>query len=57
MAEAIQKKRAGESRIHPAVWTLILLVLIVVLIAVTSVLFAGSLSSYVPVTLTSDRAG
>jgi phospholipid/cholesterol/gamma-HCH transport system substrate-binding protein len=57
MAEAIQKKRAGESRIHPAVWTLILLAAIAVLIAVTSVMFTGTLSSYFPVTLTSDRVG
>ena len=57
MAEAIKKKRAGESRIHPAVWTLILLAAIAVLIAVTSVMFTGTLSSYFPVTLTSDRVG
>jgi phospholipid/cholesterol/gamma-HCH transport system substrate-binding protein len=36
---------------------LILIVLIVAIIVLTTVLFTGSLKSYVPVTLTSDRAG
>ena len=49
--------RAGESRIRPAWWTLILLGSIAAMIAVTSVMFAGTLKSYVPVTLTSERAG
>jgi phospholipid/cholesterol/gamma-HCH transport system substrate-binding protein len=42
---------------HPAWWTLILVTAVIGIIAVTSVLFSGSLKSYVPVTLISDRAG
>jgi len=38
-------------------WTLILVVVIVGIIVLTTVLFTGTLSSYVPITLTSDRAG
>ena len=56
MAEAIQKKRAGDSH-PPGVWTLALLAAIVGVDRGWSVMFAGTLSSYVPVTLTSDRAG
>lgn len=47
-------KRAG---LHPGWWTLILLATLAAMIFVTSGLFAGTFSSYVPVTLTSDRAG
>lgn len=57
MAATGQKKREGESRIPPAAWALILFAAIAVLIAVTSVMFAGTFRSYVPVTLASDRAG
>ncbi len=57
MAEAGQKRRGGESRIPSAAWTLILFTAITLLIAVTSFMFAGTFRSYVPVTLTSDRAG
>ena len=42
---------------HPAWWTLILLTAFIGIIALTSALFSGSFKSYVPVTLTSDRAG
>jgi phospholipid/cholesterol/gamma-HCH transport system substrate-binding protein len=49
--------RPGEHRIHPAWWTLILFVAVGVFFYVTASLFAGSLRSYVPVTLTSDRSG
>src|SRR5258705_10064128 len=48
---------AGQNRIRPAWWTLILIAVIVGIIVLTTVLFTGSLNSYVPVTLTSDRAG
>jgi phospholipid/cholesterol/gamma-HCH transport system substrate-binding protein len=48
---------AGQARIHPRWWTLILIVLIVGIIVLTTVLFTGSLTPYVPVTLTSDRSG
>ncbi|MCT7657147.1 MCE family protein [Mycobacterium deserti] len=57
MAPARPKRRGIEARITPAVWTLFLLAAVGALIAVTSVMFAGTFRSYVPVTLTSDRAG
>jgi phospholipid/cholesterol/gamma-HCH transport system substrate-binding protein len=47
----------GQARIHPRWWTLILIAVIVGIIVLTTVLFTGSLHAYVPVTLTSDRAG
>jgi phospholipid/cholesterol/gamma-HCH transport system substrate-binding protein len=45
------------SGLHPAWYTLILLVISAVAIWLTYALFAGTLRSYVPVTLTSDRSG
>ena len=42
---------------HPAWWTLIFVVATVAAIVTTTTLFSGSLRDYVPVTLTSDRAG
>jgi phospholipid/cholesterol/gamma-HCH transport system substrate-binding protein len=49
--------RPGEERLHSAWWALILFVIIGVFLFVTGALFAGTFRSYVPVTLTSDRAG
>jgi phospholipid/cholesterol/gamma-HCH transport system substrate-binding protein len=49
--------RPGERRLHPAWWTLILLVTVVSLVFLVGALFTRSLSSVVPVTLTADRAG
>lgn len=49
--------RPGERRIPPRVWALILIAAVVAVIGLTAVLFTGSLRSYVPVTLTSDRSG
>jgi phospholipid/cholesterol/gamma-HCH transport system substrate-binding protein len=46
-----------DKGLHPAWWTLILFASIAALIFVTSALFSGTFNSYVPVTLTSDRAG
>ena len=46
-----------DKGLHPAWWTLILFASISTLIWVTSAMFTGSFKSYVPVTLTSDRAG
>jgi phospholipid/cholesterol/gamma-HCH transport system substrate-binding protein len=43
--------------LHPAWWTAILVALIVGSVLVTAGFFTGSFSSYVPVTLTSDRSG
>lgn len=46
-----------EGGLHPAWYTLILLVIFAVSVALTYALFTGSLRSVVPVTLTSDRSG
>lgn len=49
-----------ESRpegLHPAWWTLILVVATLGTIVLTSAFFSGSFKSYVPVTVISDRAG
>jgi phospholipid/cholesterol/gamma-HCH transport system substrate-binding protein len=46
-----------ESRLRPQWATAVLVVIIVTLIVLCSLLFAGTLRSRVPVTLTSDRAG
>ncbi|HKP39486.1 MCE family protein [Mycobacterium sp.] len=48
---------SDEGGLHPAWHTLILVVVFGVLIWLSYALFAGTLRSYVPVTLTSDRAG
>jgi phospholipid/cholesterol/gamma-HCH transport system substrate-binding protein len=48
---------SDDSGLHPAWYTLILLVISAVAIWLTYALFAGTLRSYVPVTLTSDRSG
>ncbi|MEH3129029.1 MAG: MCE family protein [Mycolicibacterium neoaurum] len=50
-------RKAGEPLIHPDWWTAILIVFVIASVALTGVLFTGSLKSYVPVTLSSDRAG
>src|ERR1700694_5669959 len=47
----------GNSRVRSILWALGLMGAVVVLVAVCSTLFAGTIRSYVPVTLTSDRAG
>lgn len=47
----------NDKGLHPAWWTLILFASIAALIFVTSALFSGTFKTYVPVTLTSDRAG
>jgi phospholipid/cholesterol/gamma-HCH transport system substrate-binding protein len=52
-----QQRRRGESRIPAGWWPLILIVFSVGFVLVSSALFAGTFKSYVPVTLTSDRAG
>ena len=49
--------RPGERRLHPAWWTLILVVVIAGAFALTGALYTGKFSSYVPVTVTADRAG
>ncbi|SBS76198.1 Virulence factor mce family protein [uncultured Mycobacterium sp.] len=42
---------------HPAWWTLIFVLATAAALVATTMLFSGSLRDYVPVTLTSDRAG
>jgi phospholipid/cholesterol/gamma-HCH transport system substrate-binding protein len=49
--------RRGESRIKSGWWTVILIVVVASLTALIGVLFNGSLTRYVTVTLNSDRAG
>src|SRR6188472_3613871 len=46
-----------DEGLHPGWWTLILVVFVVAIIWLTYALFTGSLRNYVPVTLTSERAG
>ncbi|QFS90309.1 mce related protein [Mycobacterium sp. THAF192] len=50
-------RKAGEPRIHPDWWTAILIASTIGALALTWALFNGSFNRYVPVTLTSDRAG
>jgi phospholipid/cholesterol/gamma-HCH transport system substrate-binding protein len=50
------EKEQGRG-LHPGWWTAILLLVIVGLVVGTAALFSGSYKTYVPVTLTSDRAG
>ncbi|MDZ7886435.1 MAG: MCE family protein [Mycobacterium sp.] len=47
----------GQRSLHPGWWTLILFGVIAALVTLTGALYSGSFSSYVPVTVTSDRAG
>jgi phospholipid/cholesterol/gamma-HCH transport system substrate-binding protein len=49
--------QAGFSRIHPAWWAATLIAVIAAFMWLCSALFVGTLTPYVPVTLTSDRAG
>src|SRR6202142_2359068 len=49
--------RAGDHRIAAAWWTLILFAVIGVFLFTTTAAFSGTCRCYVPVTLTSDRAG
>ncbi len=49
--------QAGFSRIHPAWWAATLIAVVAAFMWLCSALFVGTLTPYVPVTLTSDRAG
>jgi phospholipid/cholesterol/gamma-HCH transport system substrate-binding protein len=53
----MEARRKGESRIHPIWWAVVLFAVIAAIVLVCSSLFAGTFSSFVPVTLTSDRSG
>jgi phospholipid/cholesterol/gamma-HCH transport system substrate-binding protein len=50
------KSRHGDG-LHPGWWALILIAGVVGMVLVSTGMFAGSFNTYVPVTLTSDRAG
>lgn len=52
-----RQPRPGERRLPPAWWTAILLTVIVGSVLLTAGLYSGSFRSFVPVTVTSDRAG
>lgn len=51
------ESRPGEHRLHPAWWTLIMLVTVVSMVFLIAALFTRSFNSAVPVTLTADRSG
>jgi phospholipid/cholesterol/gamma-HCH transport system substrate-binding protein len=46
-----------DSRLNPGWWTLFLVIFLAAVVFVTSALFSGTFTSYVPITLTSDRSG
>ncbi|MGB8506219.1 MCE family protein [Mycobacterium sp.] len=46
-----------RGKIDPILWTPVLLLVIAALITMTSLLFSGTLRSFVPLTVVSDRAG
>jgi phospholipid/cholesterol/gamma-HCH transport system substrate-binding protein len=49
--------RAGVERIHPALWTAALIGVIAAFMWLCSALFAGALTTTIPVTLAADRSG
>jgi phospholipid/cholesterol/gamma-HCH transport system substrate-binding protein len=49
--------RKGEHRLHPLWWAAIMIAAVIAFVLISSALFAGTFRSFVPVTLTSDRAG
>lgn len=51
------ESRTGDHRIHPAWWTLILILSVTVFAVVCSGFYTGSFKSYASATLTSDRSG
>jgi phospholipid/cholesterol/gamma-HCH transport system substrate-binding protein len=51
--EAKRRRR----HIHPAWWAITMFVAIIAFVAVTTMFFAGTMSTFVPVTLVSDRSG
>jgi len=52
-----RKSNRHQFHVHPAWWTALLTTIIGGLVVVTLLSFNGSFSTYVPVTVTSDRAG
>lgn len=57
IADDTLKPRKGESRIRPGWWTAILVLVVAALTLVTAAFFNGTFRTFIPVTLTSDRAG
>jgi phospholipid/cholesterol/gamma-HCH transport system substrate-binding protein len=53
----MKQVKAGEHRLHSGWWAVILLAVLAVFAGATITAFAGTFRSFVPVTLTSDRAG
>jgi phospholipid/cholesterol/gamma-HCH transport system substrate-binding protein len=51
------KSSAAHRRIHPGWWTVVLIVVVISFVWVCSAMFTGTLTSFVRVTLASDRAG
>lgn len=49
--------RPGERHVHPAWWTLVLVIVLAALVMLTAGFYSGSFTRHVPVTLTSNRAG
>jgi phospholipid/cholesterol/gamma-HCH transport system substrate-binding protein len=49
--------RKGEHRLHALWWAAIMIATVVAFVLISSALFAGTFRNFVPVTLTSDRAG
>ncbi|CAN5426847.1 MCE family protein [soil metagenome] len=46
-----------DSRVHPGWWTLILVIFLAAVVFTTGALFSGTFTTYVPITLTSNRSG
>jgi phospholipid/cholesterol/gamma-HCH transport system substrate-binding protein len=53
----MKARRVGESQRDPLWWTLVLVVVIAALVGLTSALYTGAFTSYVPVTVVADRSG
>jgi phospholipid/cholesterol/gamma-HCH transport system substrate-binding protein len=49
--------RPKERQLHPAWWTLLLVVALAAILLLTTALYRGSFTSFVPVTLSSERSG
>lgn len=47
----------GRSRVNPIWWAVVLLLVVIAFVTVCSATFAGTFTSSIPVTLTSDRSG
>ena len=52
-----RQPRPGERRLHPVMWSAVLVAFITGLVLVTAGFFSGTFRSFVPVTLRSDRSG